>query len=102
MAKKKDQEFVCCQKCVEFLGKKSTSIVMIWLEMCAAYLDANKPIVAAPTESNTLEFLEKNGFIVTTDAGENVLIVPQGYHHEPDWNTPDFFCVNPSKHARFW
>lgn len=92
-----------CEKCVEKLARKSTSLVRVWIEICDSYMEYFLPLIFKEIlgDSSCLEFLEKNGFIVTHETSTHLLVRPLGFHQaRPSKENIDFFCINLEDHEK--
>lgn len=88
-------EFVCCEQCFERLAKKSTSLAIIWIELCAEFLRNNKPVAFYPEESDVLSYLEERGFITTLETNSQLMVKVNGFYRD---EVADFFCIDLHKH----
>lgn len=55
---------------MEFIARKSPGIARIWLDMC--HLQNNSAIMNYTEESDVLSFLERSGFLISTETSDFV------------------------------
>lgn len=93
----KDDKFCCCEKCFEFLARRSVSVAKLWVEICGEHYRKGMLIVRLDLESNTLEYLEKLSYITTHETDKYLFIKPNGLQ----WDYEEeeyFFCLDLLAH----
>lgn len=101
MNQQKDRfDFLCCEKCFDITARHSPAVAIIWMDLCSQHVQTNQPISFSLEESETMEFLEKNGFISTHDTHESILVRVNGFI-KGDWEEEeeDYFCIKPDAHC---
>ena len=94
----------CC-KCISPLCRKGVKYYGMFTSICELWLEENEPIEISmeypENDKDYLEFLstliwlEKNGFILTTESDQDLTkIIPQGLRLNPDYADLEFCkCV---------
>ncbi len=87
--------FICCQKCFETIGKKSTRAAKVWMDICAQGMQIGATFEAAK-DTPEIRTLERLGFVLTTDKPETIAVKVKG--HILAENGDHFFCLKEGKH----
>jgi hypothetical protein len=88
--------FVCCEKCFETIGQKSTNAARLWMDLCALRLQEGTIVSIRTQDFPELRILELLGFVVSTDKPQNVVIRING--HQLTNEGQDFFCLKEGQH----
>ena len=92
-----NDEFLLCDQCVHFLGKHSSSLVTLWMALCREYVNGETTLRVPIGEYDSIEFMEKNGFLTTHETEKELFIRVDGLFHD-DVDDEDFFCANLDEH----
>jgi len=64
---------LCCEKCFEHIAKKNASAATIWLDLCLLQMQSD--VFGIRTQGHKhLRLLELQGYLVTTDTPEVLII----------------------------
>lgn len=80
---------LCCDDCFAQLAKHSTKIAKLWLDLCEAQARYGIFGLLSPDSTPSLVYLERNGFIITTDTSDLIIVKVRG---ELDEHHSFFFC----------
>lgn len=89
MKKAVKESCVCCDGCFESIAKKSCKAARLWIDLCAHQDFKGKVLAVAKFASKELRELEINGFIVSHEREDSIVVRVEGYHEEPCI----YFCV---------
>ncbi len=89
--------FICCEKCFEAIGKRSTRAAKMWMDVCTMRLQYGQPFRLKTARSSELRILETMGFLVSTDEEEDCIAVRVNGHMTTE-EDEHFFCIKGGKH----
>lgn len=90
-----DKKFLCCEKCVEEIGKKSCNAAKLWMDLCEIEFTYGLLNFKA-VEDPDLRVLESLGYILTTDI-ENYVVIKL-FLDEELYRGTSLFCVRGEGH----
>lgn len=79
---------ICCSKCVEEIGRASSTATKLWMELCHIY-KPEAPNITLSHDVPELRILENLGYIVSTERGKNIGVRLLGAHCT---ESNKFFC----------
>ncbi len=92
--------FICCEKCFEVVGKKSTKAARLWMELCAFQMNSGEIMCLSNCDWNEFDelfILESLGYLVSTETEEDVSFKLNGHLKTED--DEHFFCVKEGIHV---
>jgi hypothetical protein len=90
------QYFICCEECLEDIGRKSTKAARLWLDLCALRLKKGEVITFPLDNLAEIRALELLGFILTTEDQSWLKVKIRGLHLTDEGD--DFFCLQDGIH----
>lgn len=85
---------ICCEKCLESIGKRSTSAAKLWMNMCKSYeQDPDVMKLVGDIDSPELHCLEIMNFIITTEQSDCLMVKLNGYD-----SAENMFCLDRCSH----
>ena len=84
---------VCCEHCLELIAREKPGCARIWMMLCAS--QRNGIVSDVPDMINfRLSYLEKMGFITTTDQKDTLSVKVHGHKTDGECS---FFCTGKCK-----
>lgn len=92
--KKNKEKFLCCEKCFYDICKLDIPTARIWIRICDIYekVKSNVFSINIP-DFEELRILENNGFLVTTETNEELIVKLNGVRND---NAGTYFCIRDS------
>ena len=91
-----EKYFMCCEKCFQILGRKSTDAAKIWMDICAVSLNVQRDVVSIEGYDKEVRVLEKNGFVISTELDYGMYVKVKG-HYETTTGE-HYFCSRDGRH----
>lgn len=89
--------FVCCFECFQDIVKENPAASKIWLDLCSLVEDPGDLIVFKSLDFDELQYLEKCGFIITTETDKELIIKVLGV--EEDEEGEQYCCIKRGDHV---
>jgi hypothetical protein len=86
------EAFLCCNHCFEEIAKRDTRAARMWLDLCSVYHAVQGVFAIKDIEDRPLRFLERGGFVTSTEDGSHIAIRVNGYFLDAENN--EIFCIN--------
>lgn len=87
---------ICCEKCFECIGKRSTNAARLWMDLCTTKMDCGNPVVCMPYETPEIRALELLGYVVSTEMQDHVRVNVLGYFSNEYQHA---FCIKGGNHG---
>lgn len=89
--------FGCCVSCFDKIAQKKPKAANLWLNICNVYTSVQGLFAVKNFDTKELRYLERNGFLVTSDDDEYIVIKLKGCLSDSKQNF--VYCIEPKNHA---
>ncbi len=90
------KHFVCCEKCFHELGRKKSSLLRLWMDLCSMYCARGGTFYLPGVNISNFRALEKLGFVVSTESNKGFNIKVLGHCISSDGE--HCFCIKGGRH----
>lgn len=88
---------MCCEKCFQAIAQTNTIAAKIWMDFCAFAAENSQPLKILHPDFPELRELENQGFLVSTDQDDSILIRLNG--NVKNQFGDHWFCINGTTHG---
>ena len=84
--------FFCCSQCFESIAERNTRAARMWLDLCNAFHGVRGVLFIRNIEERPFRFLERRGFVTSTEDGDYIAIRVNGYSINAE--NDEIFCIS--------